>query len=297
MHINQQERFPDQVIVADGAVEPGVEPLIIDLKKVLKYPILYYRCTHQGAAMQRNEASELVTQDVILFIDDDLYMESDCLVQIMKVLEEDVNGEIGGVAGILTNQHYREPSRLFKMWLDFMAGEKAASYAGRVIGPAINIWPAPGVDGKVVEVEWLISGCTAYRIEAFREELFSPLFYGYSMGEDVHLSLRIGKRLKLVVATAAKAFHDSQPSRFKRPFQIGKMGVGNRYMIMTEVMGRNNIVFQLKFLLSVLFSLATSARNVRSIKDLWNYILVCLGHMGGLLKIATGRLKSLMSSR
>jgi GT2 family glycosyltransferase len=263
-----------------------VEPLIAVLKEKLKYPVVYHRCKHQGAAIQRNEAAELVKQDIILFMDDDVYMEQGCLERMMQVLEKDSKKEIGGVGIILTNQHYRQPSRLFKKWLDFMAGEKADSYAGRVIGPALNFLPSPSNDGRVIEVEWLNTTCTAYRREAFETERFSCRFYGYSLLEDVHLSLRIGKKWKLVVATSAKAFHDSQPSHFKHPFQIGKMGVVNRYLIMTEILEKKSSLYKLKFLLSVLFGLFTSSRNIRSIKDFMSFLFLCSGTMYGLSCIA-----------
>lgn len=283
-HLSRQERLPELVIVADGAPEPGVEPFIMEMEKDLKYPVKYYRCSRSGAAAQRNEAAELVTQDVILFMDDDLYMESGCLNTMIEVLEKDISQEIGGVGVILTNQHYCQPSRLFKKWLDFMAGENADSYAGRVIGPAINILPAPSSDGRIVEVEWLNTGCTAYRREVFEAERFSSRFYGYSMLEDVHLSLRIAKQWKLVVATAAQAFHDSQPSQFKQPFEVGKMSVINRYLVMTEVMERKNFTYHYKLILSILFGLFSSLRNIGSISDFWNFFLLSIGIASGFFR-------------
>lgn len=284
-HIGRQNRLPETVIVADGAEVSGVEHLVKKFVNEYPFPIVYYRCKHSGAAVQRNEAAELVTQDVILFVDDDLYMEPECLDALIQVLDMDTEKEIAGVGAILTNQHYRKPSRLFKRWLDFMAGERAESYAGRVIGPAINIYPAPSDDGRVVEVEWLNSGCTAYRRKIFETERFSPKFYGYSMLEDVHLSLRIARHWKLVVASGAQAYHDTQPSHFKHPFTVAKMGVENRYFVMTDVLGRRDLNHLLKFFLLLLSNLFFRLRDVRSLSNLNDFFSACLGTGRGLMSI------------
>jgi len=280
-----QDVRPAQVIVADGAEDRKLEPIVRNLAAELSLPLRYHLCKQRGAAAQRNEAAQLVSEDVILFMDDDVYMEPGCLKAMMKVLTDDEKTEIGGVGVILTNQHYTPPRKLFKLWLSFLAGERADSYAGRVIGPAVNILPASLTDGRVVEVEWLNSTCTAYRREAFLAERFGEQFEGYSMFEDVHLSLRIGRRWKLVVATGARAFHDTQPSPFKRPFRKAKMEVENRYLVMTDVMGRRDFGHYLKFALLIPFSFVCNVRSVRSLQGFKGLFFNTLGHVAGLLNL------------
>jgi glycosyltransferase involved in cell wall biosynthesis len=274
-HLSRQTRKPERVVVADGAPAPGVESLVLEFAAKSSLPITYLRCVRVGAAAQRNEAIEHVREEVILFMDDDLYAEPECIDKMLSVFQlsggdsrlSGVSWPIGGVGAILVNQHGHPPSRAFKRWLDFLADQKCDSYAGKVIGPAVNLLPELHSHEEIVPVEWLNSGCTAYRRETFLESRFGERFEGYSFMEDVDLSVRINKRWGLVVHTGARAYHDSQPSRFKRPFLKARMAVVNRYHVMASSLKRTSLRHHVKFLalqlMTMFFILRDSIRSRR----------------------------------
>lgn len=94
----------------------------------------------------------------------------------------------------------------------------------------------------VVPVEWLNTTCTLYRREALPAPVFPPHFTGYSMCEDLTLSLTVGKKWKLANARTARIFHDSQPGEHKRSFiRLAAMELVNRHYVMSQVLGRRRV--------------------------------------------------------
>jgi GT2 family glycosyltransferase len=292
-----QSRRPDEVIVVDGAPAPGVESLVASLAQETGLPVSYDRTAPPSAAVQRNVGAARATGDAILFLDDDAYPVSDCLEKMMRVLQDDSRGEIGGVGVLISNQPNTAPSPRAKRWFDFLAGECRPSYSGAIIGPAVNIGPEPTDDGRIVEVEWLNSGCTAYRAQAFNSERFRSEFHGYSFMEDVDLSVRIARRWRLVVHTGTSIYHDTGPSRFKAPYARAKMSVSNRYHVMTQSLGRRSAKMHAKFLVFHAVSWASQLARSRSLRQASNSLVELMGMMAGMLQVAGGLLRSAARGR
>jgi len=101
---------------------------------------------------------------------------------------------IGGVNAMITNQQYHTPGRVSRIMYRLMHGKKSASYAGKCIGPASNLLPQD-IDSlpEYQPVEWLNTTCTLYRKEALPQPAFHSHFTGYSLMEDVSLSLTVAK--------------------------------------------------------------------------------------------------------
>lgn len=174
---------------------------------------------------------------------------------------------------MIVNQRYQRPaviSRLLYRLLDDRHLHK--SYAGRVLGPGMNLLPEDRADlPEVVPVEWLNTTCTLYRREALPDPPFPPHFTGYSLCEDLALSVRVAQRgWQLANARTARIFHDSQPGDHKdNRARLAQMELVNRHFIMTEVLGRKRMTDYLKLALLELFGVAASARfSPRTLPDL-----------------------------
>jgi GT2 family glycosyltransferase len=282
----RQTRRPDEVVVVDGATAPGVGSAVTGKASALGLKIIYKRAGQPSAAAQRNLGVELASGSILLFLDDDAYPEPDCVEKILAVFATDSPGAIGGVGTLLSNQHSHPPSPRARRWFEFLAGEKRESYSGTVIGPAVNILPQATEDGRIVPVEWLNSTCTAYRRKAFLAERFGERFVGYSFMEDVDLSVRIARHWKLVVHTGAQAYHDSQPSRFKRPYARARMMLENRYYVMTTTLRRTTLKDHLKFLVAVAMGKLFGMRGIRRPRDLADWLLALCGTIRGLGGVA-----------
>jgi hypothetical protein len=122
---------------------------------------------------------------------------------------------------------------------------------------------------EIVPVEWLNLGCTVYRREALPSPVFEKGFTGYSMLEDLALSLTVARRWKLANARTARIFHDSQPGDYKSGVaQLARMELVNRHYVMRNIMDRRRVRDYENLLLHQLFNLAsqlTSARGWRSL--------------------------------
>lgn len=290
-----QTRVPDEVIVVDGAPAPGVEALVRSQGEALGLSVQYLRAHPPSAAVQRNVGIDRARGDVILFLDDDAYPDVDCLNKMMMILER--SPTVGGVGVLIRNQLCHPPSSRAKRWFDFLSGERRESYSGSVIGPAINIGPYPTQDGRVIEVEWLNSGCTAYRREALAAERFCPTFYGYSFMEDVDLSVRVAMKWRLVVHTGAMMYHDSKPSCFKAPFTRSRMSVCNRYHVMVNTLGRRSWSMHFKFVVYHAVTWASALVRCGSATDIYTRVIEGAGLLSGLMTILPTALGVLVRGR
>jgi glycosyltransferase involved in cell wall biosynthesis len=202
----------------------------------------YHRAAAAGAASQRNEGVAHTRQPFVLFADDDILPEPECFARLWAAIRADER--LGGVNATITNQQYHSPGRPSRLLYRLLHGHAEASYAGRVIGPGLNLLPADYPDlPEVVPVEWLNTTCTLYRREALPDPPFPAHFTGYSLGEDIALSLHVARRgWTLANARTARIFHDSQPGTHKDdPARLACMEMVNRHYIMTEVLGRRRL--------------------------------------------------------
>ena len=283
--LDQQTRRIDRAIIVDSAPAPGIEPAVNRWRESLRFPILYQRSPIASAAAQRNQGAAMADEDLLLFIDDDLYPDPDCIEKMVTPFEQDNTGQLGGMGVLLKNELACPPRPRAKRWFDFLADEVLPDYGGHVIGPAVNFYVSPTTDGRIVDVMWLNAGCTIYRRTAFAEERFGERFIGYSFMEDVDLSLRVARKWKLRVHTGAMAFHDSQPSQFKTPFRKARMSIENRYYVMTETMKKTSLLHHWRFLLLIVVSWFYAGFRIRSIDSLKQWFLAGMGYAVGLTQI------------
>ncbi|OUL29871.1 glycosyltransferase [Nostoc sp. T09] len=259
----QQSVQPEEMIVVDASTDDSTQNLCQKEIPGLATIIKYYRATETGAATQRNQAMTYASQNVIWLLEDDILLETDCLARLWLALHSAPN--IGGVNAMIVNQRYLPPGRISRLLFHFLHGRSENSYAGKCIGPALNLLPEddPSLP-EVVSVEWLNSGCTLYRREALPQPLFPINFTGYSLMEDVTLSLMVGKTWKLANARTAKIFHDSQPGDYKNdPSVLGKMELINRHYVMTCILGRRTPIDYFKLLVIEIFGITASMISVQ----------------------------------
>lgn len=193
--------------------------------------------TRVGAAAQRNQAMALATQEHVLFCDDDIVCEPDCIERLWRALQAD--SAIGGANATIVNQSYVRPGLALRLVLTVLGARERNSYAGRVVGPAIHFLPRDSGAGEPVPVEWLNTTCTLYRRAVLPDPPFDAFFTGYSLREDLALSLRVAAKARLVNVPAARIVHDSQPGAHKADVAaLARMDVVNRHYVMTEVMNK-----------------------------------------------------------
>jgi glycosyltransferase involved in cell wall biosynthesis len=231
---------PAEIVVVDASADDSAAAAVRSLVGQMdRAPnIIVRQADRTGAAAQRNQAIALARNDYILFCDDDIVCEPDCVERLWNALQSDPG--IGGANAMIVNQNYSRPGRLLRAVLAAIAEPEGGGYAGRVVGPVIHFLPRDGADlPATMPVQWLNLGCTLYRRELLPEPPFDAFFTGYSLREDVALSLHVGRHARLVNVPAARIYHDSQPGAHKADIiALSRMDTVSRHYVMTAVMGK-----------------------------------------------------------
>lgn len=238
--LEQQQLLPVELIVVDASQTSDTREMLSGFAQRVggSASVRWLAASSSGAAAQRNQGVAESCQPSIWFFDDDVRFEPECIARLWRVFDGDPM--LGGVSAMITNQRYQTPGLASRWMFRLMAGGPSQSYAGRVIGPAVNLLPEDRDDlAEVVPVEWLNLTCTIYRRAAMPEPPFSDAFHGYSFMEDLALSLAVGRSWKLANARTARIFHDSQPGAHKSdPGALAEMVLVNRYYVMSQYLRR-----------------------------------------------------------
>lgn len=258
----EQGVLPAEMIVVDGSENEETRRVVeaFESKAGEHCRVIWLSAKVLGAAAQRNQGVEVATQPVIAFCDDDILFEQNCLQRLWSALHS--AKDIGGVNAMITNQKFHPPGLASRLVYRLLGGGDPP-YAGRVLGPAVNLLPEDRDDlPEVVAVEWMNLGCTLYRREALPVPAFSSHFTGYSMMEDMTLSVTVARRWRLLNARTARIFHDSQPGSHKAdPMAMARMETVNRNYVMTQVLGRNSPMDYGRMIAWQAFSLLASLRS------------------------------------
>lgn len=267
-----QSMHPFEIIVVDASKSNRTKEVCAKAIPGLQARVGWLAAKVHGAAAQRNQGVALATQPFILFLDDDIVFEPECIQRLWHAMRS--NPRLGAVNAMIVNQNYGRPGLLSRFAFTLLNGRREKSFAGRVIGPAVNLLPEDRQDlPEVVPVGWLNTTCTLYRREALPNPPFPPHFTGYSLMEDLALSLEVGKTWELANARTARIFHDTGPADYKSdPRARSRMELVNRHFVMTRVMGRRGLMSHLRLAVWEVFSIASAIPHAEGRKSLL-YIL------------------------
>ena len=281
---------PEEFVIIDASASDETQTAIRSLfaRASNDARAIIHRAQRVGAAAQRNQGLPLASHEHVLFCDDDIICEPDCLDRLWVAMQSDP--AIGGANAMIVNQSYSRPGRLLRAVLAAIAEPEKGSYAGRIIGPAIQFLPQDGICAPAtMPVQWLNTTCTLYRRVLLPDPPFDAFFADYSLREDVALSLRVATRSRLVNVPAARVYHDSQPGGHKAdPVALSRMDTVNRHYIMTEVMEKRAWSDHVSLVLWECCQLGICAIQQRMGRAFWQTLR---GKLLGFLDIALGRTK------
>jgi GT2 family glycosyltransferase len=267
--LSGQETQPWEIIIVDASDGEETHELCEKGIVNLRSQIRWIHASVTGAASQRHQGVMIATQPLLWFFDDDILFEQNCVERLWNALEQD--RQLGGVNAMIINQRYHSPGFVSRTMFTLMHGRREKSFAGKVIGPAINLLPEDRDDlPEVVPVEWLNTTCTMYRREVLPTPVFDEVFTGYSLMEDLALSLRVAQAgWKLANARTARVVHDSQPGDYKSDVAaVASMEFQNRYYVMTNILHRRSFSDHVRLMIWELFSIASGCVSKRGIRNL-----------------------------
>src|SRR5579864_4510883 len=138
-NLAEQSFQPAEVRIVDASSDGGTRLLCEESIPKLQSALSWWRAEATGAASQRNQGIRAASQATIGFMDDDILLEPDCFKRLWRALNSD--DRIGGVSAMITNQRYQTPGRTSRFVFRLMDGHAEPSYAGRILGPAVNLLP------------------------------------------------------------------------------------------------------------------------------------------------------------
>lgn len=267
--------IPSEIIIVDSSSNNQSQKITHQHARIEKRAvnIEWMLAEETGAAIQREQGLKASSMEFVLFIDDDMELFEDCIKNLFLGLM--LHPEAGGVSTNIVNQQYEIPGLLSRLIFKVIGESKNDSRPGGVIGPAVHFLPSGDMQNcNFAEVDWLNLGCTLYRKSALPRPLFNRCFQGYSMMEDLELSLQVGKSWKLIHASQAKAKHNSETSEQKENvYEMSKMELINRAHIMANVLGKNTVKDYFRFGLWEVFLITAKAFSGCSLTKMRCFLL------------------------
>ena len=248
--VQEQTVYPHEILIIDGSTNLKTEFI---LKENQFHNLHYFSVPpeHRGLTKQRNYGIERVEKDidVICFLDDDTVLEPDYFEQLLKTYQAYPNAL--GVGGYIIDEtpcefvgydyqpkmedfyfdgwKRKDGSRFIlrkKLGLDSDCPPGFSSLYSH--GRSVGFLPP---SGKIYEVEMLMGGVSSFRKGVFDTLQFSSYFEGYGLYEDADFSIRVAKKGKLYLNTAAKLNHYHDASGRPNQYKYGKMVVRNGWYV------------------------------------------------------------------
>lgn len=199
--LRAQSRRPEELVVVDADCDPRVASLVKGLDGT--FPKTGYHALPSSLTQARNHGIRNSTGDVVVFLDDDLLLETDFIHEIARPFEEDRDGRIAGVTGDIVN-HPRGRDRLLQAFKFLFQLPRDGSGRFRLSGAPTTVHGLSGTR----EVEFVPGGITAWRREVFAEFLFDESLPGLGINEDVDFSYRVSRKWRNFYTPKARARHE-----------------------------------------------------------------------------------------
>jgi len=289
-NIREQTLIPTEIILVDGAPEgeDATEHVVESIKGQFPFEIVYIRQTG-GTAIQRNYGIDAASGDFVAFVDDDVRLAPNFLKNILEVFIVDKEHHIGGIVGYRTNEHFDADDS--ERWRWYKRLRLLSTYEpGRYdfeSGYPINNNMQPPFSGTR-PVDFMTTACAVWRGEVFSTGLrFHDFFRDYGVLEDAHLSLRAGRKWKLLQCGDAKCEELHSPRGRVDQRQIGYKCVANYYFVFRDVVGPLGVGRSFRFWryqAFEFFRIAMSALRRRR----WGDVSELRGRIEGVLYVVRG---------
>ena len=248
--VQEQTSYPDEILIIDGSTNAETQEVL----KENRFENLYYFLVtneHRGLTKQRNFGISKVnsSSEIVCFLDDDTVLEKDYFEQLLQTYL--INPEALGVGGYISNEtewDFVGDNYIVAISEFYFDGWKRNDGSRFVLRKKLHLDSdcPPGFSplfshgrsvgflppsGKTYQVEQLMGGVSSFRKKVFDTLQFSTYFEGYGLYEDADFTLRLAKKGKLYLNTAAKLNHFHADSGRPNQYQYGRMVVRNGWYV------------------------------------------------------------------
>lgn len=245
---------PADVVVVDGSPDDDTERTIVAWAsgRELGFDLTYVR-SPAGLTRQRNVGVDATEGALVFFLDDDCRPRSGYFEAIRRVFADDAACEVGAVAGALVNEMNRPLSLRWRARLALHIAPRGEPGEYKRMGVSIPASLARPFTGTR-QVMVIPGGASCFRRAVLEHNRFSHFFYGYSQGEDLEMSLRVGRSHRLLWCGDAHVIHDHAAEGRPSSVEKGRMEMRNRYFIWKRHAGRVGALNTFRFWADTLYS-------------------------------------------
>jgi GT2 family glycosyltransferase len=234
--LQRQTRRPDEILVVDASATPARDA-VDHFAETMRCCRVALRSSPPGLPRQRNLGARATTGSVVVYLDDDVVLDTGYLAAIARVYEDDRAGRIGGVGGAQVPDPTPREGLLrraaCRLFLLDTYGRGVVKRSGR---PDHAFSPRSRMEVEV------LSGCNmAYRREVLESLTFDERLDGYALGEDLQFSYRVSRRWKLVLTPDAQLDHRHAGEGRPLRDDYQAMAVFNRYLFFREHVARGPV--------------------------------------------------------
>jgi GT2 family glycosyltransferase len=193
------------LIIDAGALHPAAEVCAeIGSSTGMRISRLEHR---PHLAAQRNLAVDTAVargEEVLVFVDDDVRVEHDTIERLSdRLVGEPTLAAVGAVVADEPIPRQVAVKAFFQLWSRRLG---VVQRSGRNVLGHLPQGPFPR------DVQWLSTCAVAFRLSALGDLRFDERLRGYSYGEDLDLTFRLGRRSRLAVDELARVTHGLSPS-------------------------------------------------------------------------------------
>jgi GT2 family glycosyltransferase len=190
------------------------------------------RKERKGSVASLNHGGVLIETPWFLVLDDDIYIEADCveaMVQPLSSQEFDAS-RVGAIAGypLLAGRQWTLRA-LVRLWVErfFLLN----GYRELCLLPStyFTICECGWNPGKPYPVDFVPGGLALWRTVAFKELLYDTWFIEeYAHAADLELSIRLKKDWEIIGVPAARGLHGKSPRSRTPKASLGRMKIRNQ---------------------------------------------------------------------
>jgi glycosyltransferase involved in cell wall biosynthesis len=203
-----QSRPADEILIVDSTPDERTQAVVEEARAT--YNSIRYVREERGLNRQRNRAVRETSAEVVVFLDDDVELSSEFIAVVESAFLG--NLDVAGIGGYIMNQWGKPRERWWKLrkWLGLLPGEYKE---GRLLPygiclPLSTLEPFHGLQAT----DWLPGCAMAWRLNVFKEQLFSEFFdgrraEGYGVGDELEFGVRVSRTRRLAICGDALVKH------------------------------------------------------------------------------------------
>ena len=222
---------PADVVIVDGS-RGGATAGALEAWIAAHAPAfdLSYVRSPAGLTLQRNVGLDASTGAFVYYLDDDCVPFPGYFQAIRDVFARDTTGTVGAVAGAIVNNMGGALSWRWRLRFALGLAQRAEPGSYLPNGVSLPVTHVARFTGTR-RVQVVPGGAVAYRRAVLDRQRFSLYFSGYAQGEDLEMSLRVGREWTLLWCGDAHVSHNHAPQGRPDAAKKGRMEVRNRYFI------------------------------------------------------------------